>query len=299
MKHHPTGAAAAAAAFLLLGFGCAPDSSNQGAAQLYGEGELSFGNEFALTFSPDGSTAYVTRRVVGAGDERKVDLYAARRRNGGWSDLERLGISSDYRDADQFISPDGSRLYFMSERPLPGTSEKHDYDLWVSEKGAQGWLPPTHMGPTVNSSPAWEGFPVVSADGTLFFFSEREGGLGQSDIYMSELEGGVYQAPTNLGALINSSAWDGLAYVTPDKSLMIFYSDRPGGYGGGDLYASRFRDGIWSTPENLGPKVNTGSEELFPHIGPDGDYLYFTRYAANGDRLIYRIALAHLNITID
>ena len=276
----------------LLYAGCLAENSTHNSAEtheaeIFAEGVISAGNELALSFSPDGQTVYFTRREILDDDTRRVDIYASALRDGAWATPERVSFSSDYRDADQFISPDGSKLYFMSERPLPGTTDKHDYDLWVVERLDKGWGQPRHLGPTVNSE-ARDGFPSVTQDGTLYFFSQRDGGYGQADIYRSRLVDGVYTEPENLGATINTESWEGLPYIAPDESFLLFFSTKPGGYGKGDLYVSYNRSGVWTEPENLGPSVNTDRVDITPHISPDGEYLFFGRREEQG-RIIYYI----------
>ena len=284
----------------LLCAGCTEENSTHNSTEththeagIFAEGIISTGNELALTFSPDGQTVYFTKREILDDSTRRVDIYASALRDGAWSTPERTSFSSAYRDADQFIAPDGSKLYFMSERPLPGTIEKHDYDLWAVEKDGTGWGEAQHLGSVVNSSPGWEGFPTVTHNGTLYFFSEREGGYGESDIYRSRVVEGVYAEPENLGPTLNTAHWDGLPYIAPDERFLLFYSEKPGGYGEGDLYVSYNHDGVWTEPDNLGPSVNTDASELFPHISPDGKYLFFTRYVEAGLRHIYYIAVEH------
>ena len=68
-------------------------------------------------------------------------------------------------------------------------------------------------------------------------------------------------------------------FIARDESYLIFSSDRPGGYGSGDLYISfRLDDDQWSEPMNMGATINTTSQERFPGVSPDGKYLFFTRY---------------------
>jgi microcystin degradation protein MlrC len=130
-----------------------PIYSGKSAAKIFEEGVISDGKNFALTFAPDGQSLYVTRREVLDDGTRVVDILQSRLQSGRWSIPEKASFNSNYRDADQFISPDGSKLFFMSERPLPGSTEKNDYDIWVAEKIGNGWGEPKHLGARINTHP--------------------------------------------------------------------------------------------------------------------------------------------------
>ena len=95
----------------------------------------------------------------------------------------------------------------------------------------------------------------------------------------------------NLGAPVNTDAWDGLPYIARDESFLIFYSDREGGYGNGDLYVSFRTQSQWTTPVNLGPSVNTHDDELFPYVDVAGGRLFFSRWDDDGRRDIYSVDL--------
>ncbi len=260
---------------------------------------LSTGNQFAFSFTPDAQSIYLTKREVQADKSLKVDLLRSDWKNKRWTSPVEVKFNSPFKDADSFISPGGSKLFFMSQRPIPGTEAKNDYDIWYVEKNKKGiWGKPQHLGSHINTHPGWEGFPTVSNQGTLYFFSEREGGQGQSDIYRSQFSNNQFQAPENLGARINSDAWDGLPYISPNETFMIFQSERLGGYGKGDLYISYQKNGEWTQAKNLGPLINTSEAELFPHISPDGQHFYFTRFHDDGSKYVYYIPCESISIDV-
>ncbi len=276
-----------------------PIYNGKSEAQIFEKNVVSDGKNFALTFSPDGKSLYVTRReLVGNDGAMLVDILQSKLKRGKWSIPKKVSFASNYRDADQFISPDGNKLFFMSERPLPGKTEKNDYDIWFVEKAGKDWGTPKHLGPLINSHPGWEGFPTITADGTLYFFSERKGGFGKSDNYKAQYADGNFLKPENLGSSINTESWDGLPYISPDETFLIFYSNKPGGYGGGDLYISYQSDNGWEESRNLGPLVNTFEHELFPHISPDGKHLFFSRFHKNGQRYNYFIEISKLPLML-
>ena len=129
------------------------------------------------------------------------------------------------------------------------------------------WSAPVNLGSPVNST-FNESAPVLSKDGlTLYFSSNRPGGLGGNDIWISQRDcpDCVWQAPVNLGPGINSSANDAPSALSIDEHLLFIASNRPGGPGLNDLYVSRRADPQddfgWGLPVLLGPDVNTAAFE--------------------------------------
>ena len=78
------------------------------------------------------------------------------------------------------------------------------------------------------------------------------------------------------GATINTPFYEGMPSLSPDNRLLFFVSDRPGGYGGFDIWYSRFEDGLWQLPVNAGPEINSKGNETAPYINPDNRTIYYT-----------------------
>src|ERR1700761_9412143 len=97
-------------------------------------------------------------------------------------------------------------------------------------------------------------------------------------IYLSRYVSGIYQTPEELGPEINADAFDGEPIIAPDRSFLLFAAfNHAGGYGNWDIYISKSLPGEkWSTPENLGPAVNTSVRDYSPRLEPDGHHLSFT-----------------------
>ncbi|MFC1794061.1 M56 family metallopeptidase [Planctomycetota bacterium] len=188
-----------------------------------------------------------------------------------------LSVNSSYLDAGPCISPDGLSLLFNSFRP--GGSGGMDIWIMTRETTSESWGEPMNLGPIVNSS-SNDGLPEMSADGlTLYFNSNRPGGLGGEDIWLTtratiEDEWGI---PINLGPIVNSSAWELGASVSADGMLLYFGSQRSGGYGEYDIWVAtrETTDAPWSSVDNLGPTVNSGDHENQPAISSDGLSLFF------------------------
>ena len=141
-----------------------------------------------------------------------------------------------------------------------------------------GWSEPINVGQPVNSA-VDEYYVSLTKDGTIYFASNRAGGLGSFDIYRSRLADGHYIKPENLGASINTKYLEHDPFIAPDESYLLFTSvDRPGGFGTGDLYIStRKKDGTWTKSKNLGKAFNTNGYDFCPIVSPDGKYFFFTR----------------------
>lgn len=184
-------------------------------------------------------------------------------------------FSGEYSDADPFITADGAKLYFISNRPVPSKSTP-DLDIWVMQKNASGWDEPKNLGAPINS-PGNEWYPTVAANGTIYFGSDCEGGKGRTDIYRSRLVNGNYTEAQNLGEVINTQFNEFEPLIAPDESFLIFMAGgRSDARGGFDLYISYNRNGTWTTPTNLGDKINSSGNEYSPMISPDGKYFFWT-----------------------
>jgi len=244
-------------------------------AKLFAEGVINTNaDEYGPAFMPDGKTLYFTRRVNRRDSEF---IYTSRLENGKWSTPELAPFSGRYFDKEPFVTPDGKRIFFASLRPVDGVEPKNsrDFNIWFVEKTATGWSEPKHVGPAVNS-PAYENYPSVAANGTLYFAGEREGGKGGNDLYRARLVNGKYEQVERLDDL-NTPNVDADPYIAPDESYLIFCSNRSGGFGSGDLYISFNRNGKWTEPRNLGAAINTSEFEYTPLISPDGEWLFFSR----------------------
>ena len=242
---------------------------------VFNPGIISAGDyESHPAFTPDGRTLYFLKNSP---DFSFWTIVVSHFRNGRWSKPEVAPFSGRYSDADPFITADGSKLYFISNRPLDQKGEaKGDLDIWVMEKTNDGWGPPKNMGPVINSD-GNEWYPTLSANGTLYFGSDRANGKGRTDIYRAPLKNGNYEAAENLGAEINTQFNEFEPLIANDESFLIFMAGgRADGLGGFDLYISHNRNGAWTKPVNLGNKVNSTGNELSPTISPDGKYFFWT-----------------------
>jgi len=238
-------------------------------------------DELNSVFSPDGREFYFcVRNFSGA-----VSIFKMKMEGGNWSQPKLLPFASRYGDIDVTMSPDGSKILFSSLRPIPGSKEpKEDYDFWMVEREGDTWGNPIHLGEGINSD-SHDFYPMMADNGTIYFSSQREG-PGTNNIYRSECLDGRYSKAVKLGDAINTEHREFDPYVSPDESFLIFTSNRPEGFGSGDLYISfKDQEGKWMIAKNMGDKINTPGSEYCSMISPDGKYLFFTGAGRDGRRI--------------
>src|SRR5262249_16471834 len=151
-------------------------------------------DDFGGTFTPDGKSVYWDRSIL------RHYLYViceSHFRDGKWSAPEVAPFSGVYRDSDPVISPDASRMYFVSDRAVDA-KPKTDFDVWYVEEAGSGWSEPKHMDAPINTD-AGEYFASQASNGNLYFSSARPGGKGGLDVYRSRFVNGKYAEPKNLG----------------------------------------------------------------------------------------------------
>lgn len=286
------------------------------APELFLPGLVSTGDDDAhVSFAPDG-TLYFLRDSP---DFAHWTVLQTRQEHGKWKEPEVAPFSGQWDDGDVMVTRSGQDLFFISNRPTDGSkAARPDTEIWHLRRTANGWGPPEHVAEL--SSPGDEWFPTMTDDGTLYFGSERPGGLGQSDLWRARWVNGRFTAPENLGPVINSAGQEIEPMISPDGSFLIFSakgrSDSKGSY---DLYVSYQCAQGWTTPVPLGAGVNSSGWEFGPRFSPDGRWLYFTsnrsgfdtrpetprRYAdlmralhspGNGLRDVYRVPMAALGL---
>ncbi|HKG07131.1 MAG TPA: OmpA family protein [Pedobacter sp.] len=182
------------------------------------------------------------------------------------------GINSVHRDYFPSITADGEKMIFSRN-----INDNEDFYISVKKEGK--WESPVPLSDKINTAKFNEGAQSISADGRYLFFTgcNRPDGMGRCDIYVSHKEGNSWGEPFNLGAPLNTPYWESQPTISPDGSTLYFVSNRPGGLGGYDIWKSSLKsDGYWSSPQNLGPEINTPYDEHTPFIHADGRTLYFS-----------------------
>lgn len=227
-----------------------------------------------IAISPDG-----TEIIYTSCDYRQTVRCLVRLRWSGksWEGPEVLPISGQWHDMEPFITYNGRKLFFASNRPLPNETEPGDYNLWYASREADEWSSPRPLPEVVNTS-GQEFFPSVASNGNLYFTATREAGPGREDIYVSRWEVGTFQPPIPLDSSINTEAFEFNAWISPAEDLLIFSSfGRSDGLGGGDLYLSRTDStGAWQQAIHLPEGINSDKLEYCPFLDQQRGNLYFT-----------------------
>lgn len=191
---------------------------------------------------------------------------------------ENLGPRINSADPEYFpfLSADTQTLYLT--RRIGNVDE--DF-FKATPDSCGGWLTARNMGTPPNSLQQ-EAAQMISADRHYLFFmrcdnrSENGWAAGGCDLYMAYTADSIWSAGESFGATINTPGYEGMPCLSADNRQLFFVSNRPGGYGGLDLWAARFERGLWQQPYNLGPEVNTPGDESAPFLHPDNKTLYFT-----------------------
>ena len=166
-------------------------------------------------------------------------------------------------------------------------------DVFISHKEGGNWVTPSNIGTNINTN-AHDAAIAISNDGQkLFIFKDNSYDAG--DIYISTVDSISWSAPEKIKGEVNTAAWEGSASLSADEKTLYFASERPGGFGGRDLYkATVLPDGSWGNIKNLGMNVNTARDDDAPFIHPDGKILIFSSEALNSMGS-YDIFLTELN----
>ena len=187
---------------------------------------------------------------------------------------QNLGDSINSKESEYYPSFTIDDSTFVFTRRGEGIRE----DFIQSTKTKNGYTASQIINGDINIEPS-KGALNISQDGEwLLFAGNFPGkGFGNFDIYMSYNTPKGWSEPFNLGANVNTEFWESGPSLSPDKNALYFSSDRPGGYGGKDLYVSyRQTNGKWGPAQNMGPQVNTAGDELAPFIHADNQTLYYT-----------------------
>lgn len=192
-------------------------------------------------FTADGKTMYFTRNFTKKNGKRNknkekvsvLQIYKAELVNGKWANIVSLSINSpNYSVAHPALSPDDKTLYFASD--MPGSLGS--YDIYSVEVNGGSFGTPKNLGDKVNTNRR-EQFPFVSKDGKLYFSSNGHEGFGSLDVFVSDINGGDFSKPINVGLPINTGVDDFAFSIDSDTKEGYFSSNRKGGKGSDDIYS--------------------------------------------------------------
>jgi len=241
-------------------------------------------SEWANSFTPDGKTVYFARAT---GGPPGFAMYA-KLKNGGWQQPVIASFSGGrYSDMDPFVSPDGKKIVFISNRPAennPADSVKRSLHIWYARyMGNDAWSTAHELDSAVNLRGIGNFGPSMSGRGTLYYCTRRKDLQGMQSFY-NEWQGDHYGPARQV--IVPGAREIQDPFIAPDESYLIYRNGR-------QLDIS-FRQGKdWSAPQNLGPQVNS-MDAGDPYVSPDGKTLYVS--ASNGDIMMIPIHLDHAHI---
>jgi glyoxylase-like metal-dependent hydrolase (beta-lactamase superfamily II) len=205
-------------------------------------------------------------------------IFFLKQHGDGWSAPQTASFSGRYADGDPFISIDGQKLFFSSNRPLSGQGQpKEDEDIWYVERLGCSWSEPRNLGGPVNSDQSeWK--PSLSENGNLYFTSKRGANPSGWKIFCSKWTGHEYSEPIEFDEKINGAFHPICPCIARDEHFLVFAAAKEVGKNL-DLYVTfKGEKGGWSFPINLGERINSDRDELFPILSPDNAYLFFTSW---------------------
>ena len=237
-------------------------------------------NRFMMQYFPvltaDEQQLIFTRRV-GPGPDDDEDLVVVRKgKDGEWGEPESISsnINSRYNEGTCTISADGRQLIFTS---CLGRKGLGNCDLFESRKIGDEWTEPKNLGPSINSG-AWESQPSLSSDGRiLYFVSDRRGGSGERDIYVSyKEEDGSWRQAENLGDDVNTVHDEISPFIHVNNRTLFFASNGRVGFGGYDIYRSEKEGDQWTAPINIGSPINNHEDQFSLFINASGERGYYS-----------------------
>lgn len=209
------------------------------------------------------------------------DVFITHKENGAWVAPSSIGdnINTKEHDAAIALSNDGQKLFIFNDNGSNGG------DIYLSRLEGASWSDVTRLEGDINTI-AWEGSCALSADEkTLYFSSERIGGFGGKDIYVSQkMSDGSWGPAKNLGDKINTPLDDDAPFIHPDGKELIYSSKGLNSMGGYDIFSTEYNksDSSWSTPKNIGYPINTPDDDIYFVLSADGKRGYYASGKTGG-----------------
>lgn len=245
-------------------------------------------SDFVPVISADRTLmAFTSRREGGVGNEIEYDMstgdpigfyedvYLTRFVNGKWEPPHNAGkaVNTETHDACIALSPDGQRMYIYKD--------EGNGDIFISDLVGEEWGKPVRLGKNINDKKSHEVHCSVTPDGnTLYFTSDREGGYGGLDIWMSKMQkNGDWGPAVNMGPVINTEYDEDAPFIHVDGKTLYFSSRGHKGMGGFDIFRSMFDGVAWSRPANIGYPINSADEDIYFVLSADNKFGY---YASGG-----------------
>lgn len=249
-------------------------------------------NDYSPIISADGNTLIFTSNRTDDPAKAKAnanfeDIYVCYKNGNKWSEPKLISpnINIKYNDAAASLSPDGKTLFLYYE--------EGEGDIYTSTRTGDEWSAPKPLNRNINTAMFWETCASVTPDGKkLYFASNRPGGIGELDLYVSELDGkGDWGKAVNLGPIINTPNNEDSPFIHHDGVTLYFSSDGHPRLGNSDIFVSEYVNNKWKKPENIGYPLNSWEYDGFFTLSPDKKKGYFStaKEGGLGDADIYSI----------
>jgi outer membrane protein OmpA-like peptidoglycan-associated protein len=259
-------------------------------------------NELKPLVMPDGKTLLFSRQYHPGntgGEEDPEDIWFAQwdEEKGEWMEAENMGAPLNTKGPNYIssITPDGNTaIITLGNRYTKNGKMKAGVS--VSTRTSEGWTKPVPF-EIINEINTHEKSNYFLANNREVLLMSVEGDptFGSRDLYVSFLlDDGRWSEPLNLGENINTALEETSPFLAADDKTLYFSSDGFTGYGKHDIFVSRRLDDSWtrwSTPENLGPQINSPEDDAFFNIPPTGEYGYFSRDFSDNNSDIFRFEL--------
>jgi len=245
-------------------------------------------NDYNPVISGDGNVLIFTTKL------KFYDaIFYSKKENGEWSYpiniMSQLGV--DNKTATSSLSYDGQTLLLYRV-------DNFDGNLYVSYLKNGEWTKIVSVGENINTK-YWESNGSFSKDGKkLYFASNRLGGFGDLDIYVSDLQAnGTWGLPKNMGSTINTRWNENSPFVTENDNYLFFSSEGHKGMGGYDIFYATKTGNDWSNPVNLGYPLNTTDDNIFFYPIMNGEYAYYAKFSGHGygGQDIYQVFLTNIS----
>jgi len=253
--------------------------------------------DYAPIFPDDQSfLVFTSRRKGTTGGKKDItdehffeDVYIAYKNGKEWKTPQNIGrkINTKYHDASISLSHDGKYLFLYKDR--------REGDIYISEidQTDSSWSKPKSIGKNINSKYRETSITMSSGNDTVYFSSDRPGGFGGLDLYMSvKNEKGRWGKAINLGSSINTPYNEDSPYIMPDGQLLYFSSEGHSSMGGYDIFfVNKEQGGKWSKPYNMKYPINTSDDDIYFVISADGMKGYYASVKGDteGEKDIYEI----------
>lgn len=237
-------------------------------------------DEYIPRVSADGKQLYFLSKNRDGGLGGEDVWYCERKEDGSWGAPKNFrSLNTSSHEGILAISPDGNVAIVFGNYP----GSFGGGDLFYSVKTENGWSYPCNLGGTINTK-NWETLAALGPDGkTLIYTTDRKGGKGKTDLWVTQLTENGWTEPRNLGNVVNTDKSEMWPFIAADGKTLYFSSDGHFGFGGSDLFMVKRLDDTWtnwSEPVNLGRYVNTMKDDQDFSVSGSGINGYITRSKA-------------------